>query len=82
MTKKEYRQQRAAWKAALADGRVLKVVVGVYPERTTLTSYPTLEARDSALAKSDGLAQIVKVLPDEEADAPAHEGPDTHFLFR
>jgi hypothetical protein len=44
MTKREYRAARAEWTKALAEGRILRV-------GNTLTSYPTIEARDAAIAK-------------------------------
>ena len=50
--KRDTRARNAAWRQALAEGRVLR-------HGATLTSYPTIEARDAALAKADGCAHIV-----------------------
>ena len=61
MTKKQIRARNAAWKLALAEGRVLRHVVGTYPERVTLTSYATIIERDAVLARAGGYAQIVEV---------------------
>jgi len=55
--KRKQRERNAMWQAALADGRVVRRVVRIYPEQTTLTAYPTIEARDAAIATSGG--QIV-----------------------
>lgn len=52
--KLQQRERKAAWSLALAEGRVLRAL-------DSLTSYPTIAARDAALAKSCGLAEIVKV---------------------
>lgn len=50
MTKKQYREQRAAWSLALTEGRVVSHLEGIYPERRSLTSYPTIAMRDEVLA--------------------------------
>jgi hypothetical protein len=44
MTKREYRAARADWTKALMDGRVIRV-------GDTFTSYPTIDARDKAIAR-------------------------------
>jgi hypothetical protein len=50
MTKREYKAYRANWTKALSEGRVVRVGNG-------LTAYPTIEARDKAIAgfMRDGL---------------------------
>lgn len=45
--KKEAKEARAAWRAALADGRVIEIKVA---GDRTLVSYPTKEAAAAALA--------------------------------
>lgn len=45
MTKKEYVARKLAWRTAIAEGRMLRFAGGAY-----MTSYPTIEARDAALA--------------------------------
>lgn len=59
ITKKQAAERKAAWSLALAEGRVLRHIVGIYPERATLTSYPTIEARDAALATTSAPCEIV-----------------------
>ena len=46
MTKKEYKARKAAWQQALTEGRVVRFA------ENSLTSYPTIEMRDAALAKA------------------------------
>lgn len=59
MTKKEAKVRKLAWNVALAEGRVLK-----YDAGKQLTSYPTIEARDTALAQAKAVGfpcEVVKV---------------------
>jgi len=44
MNKKEYRKQRADWRASLAAGLVVN-----YPELNQLTAFPDTSSRDNAV---------------------------------
>jgi hypothetical protein len=46
MNKKQARAQKAAWQAALIEGRIVRW------NENTMTSYPTIEMRDTAIAKN------------------------------
>lgn len=52
MTKKESYARKEAWSLALKEGRVVRY------DEFTMTSYPTIEARDAALARN-GFGEIV-----------------------
>ena len=54
VTKKEARAAKASWALALVEGRVLRYCDG------SLTSFPTVEARDAELKDLDpGVAEVV-----------------------
>lgn len=62
LTKKQQTTlRRAAWRQALHDGRVLRDSLA-----GTLTSYPTIEARDRALATAPDLLTVVQVPHDQQ----------------
>lgn len=57
MTKKQaYHAQRAAWAAAVNDHRVVRHELG------NLTSYPTHEARDAAIAAAHAAGLTAEVV--------------------
>lgn len=62
MTKKEAAKRKAAWLQALKEPRVVRI-----PSMSRMTAYPTIDARDKALAdfaKSGIFAEIVAVKGD------------------
>jgi len=55
-TKSEVRAARAAWRQALAEGRVLRYLGG-----STFKSFPTVEALKAELARlAPGTAEVAK----------------------
>lgn len=64
-TKTETRKFREDWRAAVSEGRVLRF--GPVPEGVSLqglwcTSYPTLAARDVALAEAEAAGLPVAIV--------------------
>jgi len=63
MTKRQARAQRAAWDAARTEQRVVS-----YRTLGRMVSYPTIAARDAAIAaaQAEGMTAIIVPRPGEE----------------
>lgn len=65
VTKKEAAARKAAWTLALAEGRVVAFKNPITKATDFLTSYPSIEARDAAVAKAKAggshLPEIVNI---------------------